>query len=378
MKFLYRFWVLLLLPWPLCAQSQSRPSPQNAAVKYLRADIALRESYAFPLDPSTALQKAIDSPLDENSEKLVAAAEGALTEFEHGSELKRCDWELSVQDAVLASTSHREAVRDLVLVSGLRARIRFRHNHPEDAVKDSLAAITAARQLSTDGSIASVLISYRLEDEISQILAHNLTRLSRSQCRQLASHLSSAPRGSDMASALRAEDIDRHPLLTLVRGATSREDLVNHLLDGAPALNGDRKRAQELVDGCGGSVQGFDNCMRQQRDFCKFWLARFSLPPDQFEKEYNRRFQDAAHPNPLIVHYTVVLPRIRWAQAYNYTRRRLLQAAIAIQLEGPAALARFTERGDVFLFVPEQHGFRLESELKDDQGPIFLSTEPNE
>lgn len=373
-----RLWIVALFlsqlgaPLTVCGQSL----PQNAAVKYLRADIALRESYAFPAAPSTTLQKALDSPLDDNSEKLVAAAREALTEFQHGTELKNCDWELSAQDGPLANTSHREAIRDLVLVSGLRARVRFRDNHPQDAIKDSLAAIAAARQLCLDGSLASVLMSYHLEEQVSQILAHNLSHLSRSELRRLATSLSSLPRGMDMQNALRAEELDRHPLLTVIHGASTRSDLITRLLNGAPVLNGEKRRAEELVDGCGGSVQGFENCIRQQSAFYEHWLSRFSLPPEQFQKDYDRQFSGDAGSNPLILHYTVVLPRLRWAEAYNRTRRRLLEAAIAVQLDGPAALDQFSD-GETFVFAPLKHGFCLESELKDDRGPIFLSTEPN-
>ena len=375
MRFSKRLWIVLLLAASALGQAAS---PQNAAVKYLRADIALRESYAFPADPSTALEKALNAPLDKNSENLVAAAEEALREFQHGTEMKRCDWELSAQDGPSANTSHRGAIRDLVLVSGLRARLRFRDNRPADAIEDSLAAMKAARQLSEDGSVASALISYQLEDKLSQILAHNLARLSPSQLRQLAARLSSLPGGSDLPAALRAEELDRHPLATVVRGATSRDDLINRLLDGVPVLNGDRQRAQDLVDGCGGSVRGFAKCMDQQRSFYESWLARFSLPPERFEKDYNQQWQSGSDPNPFILHYTVALPRLRWAEAYAKARRRLLRAAIAVRLDGPAALVRFNDpyQSDLFSYVPLEHGFRLESDLADETGPIGLTIAP--
>ena len=221
------------------------------------------------------------------------------------------------------------------------------------------------------------MISYQLEDKISQILAHNLSRLSQPRLRQLSAGLALLPLGSDMTTALRAEELDRRPLLTIVHGATNRDELMTRLLNGVPVLKGDRKRAQELIDGCGGTVAGFEKCISQQRAFYEFWLPRFSLPPGQFEKDYNRQLNSGADPNPLILHYTVVLPQLRWAEAYNRARRRLLHAAIAVQLDGPAALDRFDDR-DTFVYVPLEHGFRLESELKDDRGPISLSTDPHE
>lgn len=43
-------------------------------------------------------------------------------------------------------------------VSGLRARLRFRDGNAAGATSDLLAAMAAARHLSVDGSLASVLV----------------------------------------------------------------------------------------------------------------------------------------------------------------------------------------------------------------------------
>jgi hypothetical protein len=50
---------------------------ENAAVRYLRADVALRQSYPLPPDAGSKLEKALESPLDGEDEKLVAAADEA-------------------------------------------------------------------------------------------------------------------------------------------------------------------------------------------------------------------------------------------------------------------------------------------------------------
>jgi hypothetical protein len=65
---------------------------ENALVKYLRADASLRQSYALPPDAAEKLQKAVESPLDAEDERLVAAADEALVELRHGAAIERCDW----------------------------------------------------------------------------------------------------------------------------------------------------------------------------------------------------------------------------------------------------------------------------------------------
>ena len=84
---------------------ENQQDTENAAVKYLRADASLRQSYALPPDAATKLQQALEAPLDVEDEKLVAAADDALVEFHHGAALQRCDWVMSAEDGPLANHS---------------------------------------------------------------------------------------------------------------------------------------------------------------------------------------------------------------------------------------------------------------------------------
>ena len=145
-----------------CAAQDSaatQPPPENAAVKYLRADASLRQSYPLAPDAAQTLQKALQAPLDDADEKLVAAADDALVEFDHGAALPFCNWDLSAD----GNTAHRGAITELVAVSGLRARLRFRDGNSSGAVSDVLASMAAERHLSLDGSLASLLFSYKME-----------------------------------------------------------------------------------------------------------------------------------------------------------------------------------------------------------------------
>jgi len=93
------------------APAMNQQDVENAAVKYLRADAALRQSYPLAPDAAAKLEKALALPLDGEDEKLVAAAEDALVEFHHGAAIKRCDWVMSVEDGALANTAHRGAIK---------------------------------------------------------------------------------------------------------------------------------------------------------------------------------------------------------------------------------------------------------------------------
>src|SRR5712692_4624969 len=185
---------------------------ENAAVKYLRADASLRQSYVLAPDAAAKLLQAVESPLDGEDEKLVAAAEDALVEFHHGAAIKRCDWSMSLEDGPLANTAHRGAITELVAVSGLRARLRFRDADIPGGMGDVLAAIAAARHLSVDGSLASVLFAYKLEKAIIAVLAQNLHGFSPAQLNELTSNLDALPKGSSLGTAFESEKLSRNEL----------------------------------------------------------------------------------------------------------------------------------------------------------------------
>jgi hypothetical protein len=349
---------------------------ENAAVKYLRADASLRQSYALPPDAAEKLQKAVESPLDAEDEKLVAAADEALVELRHGAAIERCDWEMSAEDGPLATTAHRGAIRELVAVAEIRARLRFRDGDAPGATGDVLAAMAAARHLSVDGSLASVLIGYKLENSLTGVLVQNLLRLTPAQLNELASGLNALPRGSNLSTAFELEKLSRNDyLLTIVQGAKTRGELIEQLLRNIPALASNRGLAAEIVDGCGGSVKGYVSCVDQQHSFYVSWAPRFALPPEQFEKAYKVEFDELSKTNPVVRQFTPALWRFRWTEAYEQTRRALLDTAIAVRLEGPNALNQHFDPYDKkpFTHTAVDGGFRLESLLTEGGIPISLS-----
>jgi hypothetical protein len=249
-------------------------SPQdirNAAVKYLRADASLRQSYALPTDAAATLQKALESPLDGEEEKLVASADEALREFHHGASSKRCDWEMSAEDGALANTAHRGAIIELAYVSGLRARLSFRDGNSVGAAGDLIAGITAARHLSVDGSLASVLFAYKLENALSGVLAQNLFRVSLAELKELQNSIGSLPSAFSLGTAFVEEKVHRNDFSTIAREAKSRDDVINLLLKQLPVLESNRASSTEIVDGYDGTLKGFQSCVCQQESFYADW-----------------------------------------------------------------------------------------------------------
>jgi hypothetical protein len=247
------------------------------------------------------------------------------------------------------------------------------------AIEDALAAMAAARHLSVDGSLASVLIAYRLEDSLTGVISQNLLRLSPAQLHQLVIGLDGLPRGSNLRNAFESEKLSRNDLLSAVAGAQSRDELIEQLVHNLPVLQSNRKLAAEIVDGCGGTVKGYTECVDQQYSFYVSWASRFTLPAEQFEKAYKVEFNELTRNNPVAQQFTPSLPRFRWAEAHEQTRRALLQTAIAVRLDGPQVLSQHLDPYDErpFRYTSTGEGFCLESRLTDSGLPISLSIPPN-
>ena len=196
---------------------------------------------------------------------------------------------------------------------------------------------------------------------------------------ELANGLSNLPGGSNLGTALESEKLSRNEFLTLAQNAKTRDELIEQLLQNIPVLQSNRELAAQIIDGCGGSVKGFVNCVDQQRSFYESWAPRFTLPPEQFEKAFKVEFTELSKKNPVVRQFTPALPRFRWVEADQQTRRALLQAAIAVRLEGPEALNQHSDPYDKrpFTYTVVDGGFRLESRLTDDGIPISLLIVPS-
>jgi len=164
-----------------------------------------------------------------------------------------------------------------------------------------------------------------------------------------------------------------------LQGAKARDELIEGLLRNIPFLKSNRVLAAQIVDGCGGSVKGFTDCVDQQQSFYLSWALRFTLPPEQFEKAYKAEFDELSKANPVVRQFTPALPRFRWAEAYEETRRALFHTAIAVRLDGTKALSVCLDPYDQkpFTYTALDGGFRLESRLTDGGIPISLSIVPS-
>ena len=104
------------------------------------------------------------------------------------------------------------------------------------------------------------------------------------------------------------------------------------------------------------------------------------LPLDQFEKEQEVAALKLAA-NPMYKRFVPAIVRCRWLEAQAQVRRSLLSAAVAVQLDGRAALKNHTDPviGGSFDYVGFEGGFELRSKWLLDEKPRskwYLPSEP--
>jgi hypothetical protein len=176
-----------------------------------------------------------------------------------------------------------------------------------------------------------------------------------------------------MEVAIATEKSGRNDSAEAVLPAATPEDVIRRPVTGAPILRGDTAKAKKIVDACGGSVEGLNTCIRKTAFYAE-WNARFGEPPAQFEADDDAAFAATSRDNPVIAHFTPSLSRLRWAEAYSETRSMLLQAAVGVQRDGRRAVARYVDPSTSaqFTYSPQDRGFRLESQLKENGQPLSV------
>jgi hypothetical protein len=242
------------------------------------------------------------------------------------------------------------------------------------AIADLVAGLSASHHLSQDGSIASVLFSFRIEDEISEVLSQGLGQMTPLEAHSLQMGLSNLPKGYSVHEAFESEKLARNDIRDLAVRAHSPDELKKLLAD-LPALKDEPQIASQILASCGGSVPGVLSCIDSQTTFYRRWSSRFELPPEQFEKEFKADFSAAGSQNGVVAFFTPSLPRLRWAEAYADTRRVLVLAAVAVKQQGVQALAQFPDPydGQPFQYLQVGNGFQLQSTLKQNGKALAFS-----
>jgi hypothetical protein len=361
------------------ASADAPPDPgANAALKYWQAFATLpRFSDA---ERKKLLAECLTMPLDAPARELVTKAGYSLRMMHHGAALPSCDWGIAWEDeGINVLLPHADGVRVLAALACLQARLRFAEGKSAEAVDDIVAGMTLARHTSRDGVNILLLSGYAVEHRMGEALAPDLPRLDAGMIRDLKKRLDALPPGGNAAASLRLEEKwALEWFIRKVKEAKDRDSLLAFLAGGLRESGDDRaaaEKARAFLAACGGTAAGVVRFAEETRSSYERMAEKMDLPPDQFEKEAEREVKKGDS-NPVFKLLFPAIARVRWAQARADVRRALVSAALAVRLDGPAALKAHPDpvAGGPFEYVAFDGGFELRSKVKGtDDKPLALT-----
>jgi hypothetical protein len=255
--------------------------------------------------------------------------------------------------------------------------VQFEEGQSLEAANDIVAAMTLSRHITLDGSLPSFLTSHASERRLSELLACYLPHLDAATLRHLKKRLSALPAVGSLADGVRQEQI-------LETGWFVRK--IKEAKDEASALAflrsawGSPEESRALVEDCGGTAAGVVKYTEELRTWYPTLAKRMDLPLDQFEKEQEVAALKLVG-NPMYKRFVPAIVRCRWLEAQAQVRRSLLLAALAVQLDGRAALKNHTDPviGGSFEYVGFEGGFELRSKWRLGEKPRtkwYVPSEP--
>jgi hypothetical protein len=310
-------------------------------------------------------------PLDARAREIAVKAAYALEMMRRGAALSRCDWNVDFEQGIKVPFNHGDGAEVLSALACLRARLRFEAGEKGDGLEDLIAAVALGRYVSQDGTLDSITAGYHIERRASETLARYLPRLDRGLLQELKTRLAGLPRsGSAAAATLRMEEALLDWIAGETRAARDKESLLAFLTQlcgsKSDALETNRARGRACLEQCGGTGEGVLKFVNDMRPRCAALANTLDLAPAEIEKGFERETRKLAA-NPLFKLFAPVLHNIRVRQARTQTRRALLAAALAIQLDGQDALQNHPDpvAGGPFAYVGLEGGYLLRSK----QGP---------
>jgi hypothetical protein len=125
----------------------------SATYEYGQAYIALRRGLG---NQDKLISECLTMPLDAHVRELVNKGAYALRMVQRGAARPRCDWARDFDCGIEVSFTHAEGAQLVSALACVRARLRFQEGKNADAIEDIVAAMTLARHISGDGTLASL------------------------------------------------------------------------------------------------------------------------------------------------------------------------------------------------------------------------------
>ncbi len=361
--------VLLALVKSTAAFGDESPLAQNAALQYWKAFALLPDTSQ---DQDMAIREALESgTIDQPARELVAASKAALREMRKGAAMEACCWAVSAEEGPNASLPHLSKARQIARIACLQAQASFAGGDASAAIDDLGAVITLGRHCGKDAILISLFIDYAIEQMAINTIAANLPSLDQQQLKALAEQLDSLPNLPTVADAVRAEkEMFAGWLVRALSQPDGKEQLLTVLHGALPNADDIVNRSREELLAAVKDVYGFYDRLAEV-------VAKSPEEVKQAEKQLMAEPGIEGPARDMAMGLVPATGSARMVEAKHQTRLALIQAAVAVQLDGPDALKKEAHRdpfgSGAFTYAKRANGFELRSSFTDRQGePVSM------
>lgn len=361
--------LLCALLLPLAASAEPpQPPPPNAALLYWLA-FAVRNSNE---DQDRILANWKTVPWDEATMEILESGANSLRYLHRGAVIQRCDWGLPFDEGPNLLLPHLGKARNLAYLAALRARYDLEHVNPDAAIDRITDVLTLARHAGSDSLLFSLLVQYRIEAMAIDLAADHLSSLDTSARVKLAERLRNLPASGRIEECVRGErQFFIGHLIKALKAADPNSDWVNKIFVSTGALNDEEARA--AIAAAGGTPESVLKCLIELDPIYDKLAQAIALPPDQSHAQFEL-LKKEFETNPMGKRFLPPLLVSCDQAARARARFVMLQAAIAVSLEGPDKLKEYPDPagGGPFKYRPLAKGFELRSAVMYEDQPVVL------
>jgi hypothetical protein len=375
---------LSTLTWSLdrTASAETDGRAPNAALHYWRGFAAMPSIDAQSED-SKLVASWDSAPIDSRVEQLLARCRPSLDLLVRSTSIRECDWGLTIiEDGPSLLVPHLPEARNASALLCLRARSELAAGNTAAAMDDLIGTLILSRHLAAgDSTIISALVSHSIETRAVETLAKRLSRFDVVALRDLSRRLGQLPARAALDKLLKGEE---EALVDWLRrkiragiadghGDATAKELSSALLwndaEGKTLLAGARSSPEQIL---------------QDLDATSAFLVKLApfikAPPAEFSAKSAELLGQADAANAWVHLLAPGITRLRGTRAETVARFALLEAAVAIQLDGPEALTKQKDpvTGSPIERISLERGYELRAPEVPGQPAVSLKvgTEP--
>jgi hypothetical protein len=342
----------------------------NAAEHYQKAFLLLPE---LTEEENQLLDSLPAAPFNEVGSRLIERCERALGAMTRAAALEKCDWRhdfaKGIDDRFMTPLMK---TRQLAKLTCLRAGYSLQHKAEIAPIDDLTATVRMGRHVGKNGPFMATLVQLAIENSVIHVVAAYLPQQNAKTAKALGAFLNGLPKDNALNGGLKGE---KHYILqffpTQLRNKNSDEAF--DLLRRSGYSDEEIRVIRKII---GSDVEKLLKLIDGAAQLCDDVAKISALPRSEFMAALSALKKNAQHNNPIAGSVIPSIEGVRYACDRTEVLFAMLQAAIAVSLQGTDELKRIKDPfGDgPFEYRSFGGGFELRSNLHEkDRGPAILT-----